>query len=64
MLRQEKTVIFLIVGVIQLSVTHLKFACAAHQAVTMKAVVCCVRVCNFSILACIVLTVASIFKIL
>jgi hypothetical protein len=49
---------------IQRSVTHSRFACAAHQAVTIKAEVCYVRVCNFSILTCIVLAVALIYKIL
>jgi hypothetical protein len=42
---------------------HARGARAAHQAVTIKSRVCCVRVCNFSILACIIMAVASIYKI-
>jgi hypothetical protein len=43
--------------------THSRIACAAHQAVTIKHGVYCVHVCNFSILVCIVLTVALMYKI-
>jgi hypothetical protein len=35
-----------------------RVACASHQAVAIKAGQCCVLVCIFSILACIVLAVA------
>jgi hypothetical protein len=51
-------------SVFQRSVTHSRVALEAHQAVTIKAWVCCVRVRSFSILVCIILAVASIFKIL
>jgi large-conductance mechanosensitive channel len=36
----------------------------AHQAVAIEAGVCCVHVCNFSIIACIVLILVLIYKIL
>jgi hypothetical protein len=57
MLRQQTMVTFFqLVNVFQRSVTHSRVARAAHQTVTTKARVCCVRVCNFSILAiCIIL---------
>jgi hypothetical protein len=58
----ENGCIFQLVSVFEFSLTHARVECAAHQAVMIKARVCCVRVCNFSILACIVLTVASITK--
>jgi hypothetical protein len=51
-------------SVFQRFVAKSRVACAAHQAVTIKAGVCCVNACNFSILACIVLAVESIYKIL
>jgi hypothetical protein len=64
MLRRQKTDTFFNVGVFQRSVTHSRFARAARQAVSTKTSVCCVHVCNFSILTCILLAVASIYKIL
>jgi hypothetical protein len=64
-LRQQKTRhIFQLSKVCQRSVTHFRAAHAAHHAITIEAGVCCVRVCNFSSLACIVLAIASILKIL
>jgi hypothetical protein len=47
----------------QRSVTHSTLALEAHQAVTIKARVCCVHVRSFSVLICIILAVASVFKI-
>jgi hypothetical protein len=46
----------------QRSVTHSRAALEAHQAVTIKARVCCVRVRSFSILACIILALTSIYN--
>jgi hypothetical protein len=45
------------VSVFQHYVTHFRGAFAAHQAVTIKGRACCVRVRNFSILACNTLAV-------
>lgn len=59
----ENGLIFQLVSGFQRSVTHSGVARAARQAVTVKAGVCCVRVYRFSILACIVLVVAPIYKI-
>jgi hypothetical protein len=56
--------IFQTVSVFQCSVTLSRVAHAAHQAVVIKAGVCCLHVCNFSILACIILVVASIYRIM
>jgi hypothetical protein len=53
-----------LMSILQRFVTKSRVACAAHQAVTIKACVCCVNVCNFSILACIVLAVELIYEIL
>jgi hypothetical protein len=55
--------IFHFLSVFQRSVTHSRVALGAHLAVTIKARVCCVRVRSFSILVCIILAVASIYKI-
>jgi hypothetical protein len=61
MLRQQKIVkFFYFLSTLQRSVTHSRVALKAHQAVTIKARVCCVRVRSFSILVCIILAVASI----
>jgi hypothetical protein len=46
------------------TLTNSRVACTAHQAVSIKVRVCCVRVCNFSTLACFVLAVSSVYKIL
>jgi hypothetical protein len=53
-----------LLNVFQRSVTHSRVARAAHQAVTIKAGVSCVRVCKFSILSCLVLAVLMIYAIL
>jgi hypothetical protein len=51
MLRQEKMIKFFpFLSVFQRSDTHFRVALEAHQAVTIKARVCCVRVCSFNIL--------------
>jgi hypothetical protein len=55
---------FQLVSVFQSSVTHFKVARAARQFITIKTGVCCARVCNFSIIICIVLVVVLIDKIL
>jgi hypothetical protein len=55
---------FQLVSVFQCTLTHSRAAHAAHQAVTIKVRVCNVHVYKSSILACIVLAVASICKIL
>jgi hypothetical protein len=60
----KKLSFFSFVGVFQRSVTHSRVALAAHKAVTIKARACCMRVSNFGILACIILVVASIYKVL
>jgi hypothetical protein len=60
----ENCHIFQLVIVFQCFVTTSIFAQTAHQAATIMAEVCCMRVCNFSILACFALVVASIYKIL
>jgi hypothetical protein len=62
--QQQNTHVCQIVIVEKRSVTHSRVARAAHQVVTIKAGVCCVRVWNTSIVACIGLAVASIYKIL
>jgi hypothetical protein len=59
----ENGQIFHFLSVFQHSVTHLRVAFEAHQAVTIKARVCCVRVRSFSTLVCIALSVASIYQI-
>jgi hypothetical protein len=60
----ENAKIWQLVSVVQRSVTHSRVARAAHQAATIKTGICCVRVCNVSILACLVWAIASIHKIL
>jgi hypothetical protein len=60
----ENDHIFQFMIIFQRSVTHFRDALAAHKAVTIKARACCVRVRNFSILACIILPVASIYNML
>jgi hypothetical protein len=54
--------IFHFLSVFQRSVTHSRVALEAHQAVTIKARVFCMRVRSFSILVCIILAVASIYN--
>jgi hypothetical protein len=54
---------FYFLSVFQRSVTHSRAAREAHQAVTIKARVCCVRVRSVSILVCIILAVASVYTI-
>jgi hypothetical protein len=56
--------IFQFMIIFQCSVTHFRDTLATHKAVTIKARACCVHVRNFSILACIILAVASIYKML
>jgi hypothetical protein len=61
MLRHQKTVTFFNVWTFfnAQSHTHTRVAHTAHQAIAIKAEVCCVRGCNFTILACIVLAVSA-----
>jgi hypothetical protein len=56
--------IFQLLSLFQHSVTLSRVEHAARQAVTIKAGVCYVRVCNFSILACVVLVLVLLYKIL
>jgi hypothetical protein len=55
--------IFPFLSVFQRSVTHSRVALEAHQAVTIKARACCFRVRSLIILVCIILAVASVYKI-
>jgi hypothetical protein len=55
---------FQLLSVFQRPLIHSRVVPAAHQAVKIKAGVCCVHVCNFSILASIVLAEALIYKIM
>jgi hypothetical protein len=56
--------IFQLLSVFQRSVTHSRVERGAHQAIAIKARVYCVRVCSFRILACIVVVLVLIYKIL
>jgi hypothetical protein len=56
--------IFQFLSIFQRSVTHSRVARAARQAVAIKARVCFLLVCDYSILACIVLVLVLIYKIL
>jgi hypothetical protein len=58
----ENSHIFQLVNLFQRSLSHSRVARATHQAVTIKARVCCVHVCKFSILACVDLAVMSIYQ--
>jgi hypothetical protein len=50
-------------NVFQRFVTHSRVALEAHQAVKIKAGVCCVRERSLSVLVCIILAAASVYKI-
>jgi hypothetical protein len=56
--------IFQLLVIFQRSVTHFRVARAARQAVAIKARVCFLLVCDYSILACIVLVLELIYRIL
>jgi hypothetical protein len=64
MLRQHKTVPFFNLWAFINTLSRSRVAHAVHQAVTTKARFCSIRVSNFSFLACIVLVVELIYKIL
>jgi hypothetical protein len=60
----ENGLIFQLLSVFQCSLTQSRVERGAHLAFAIKAGVCCTRVCNFSILACIELVFVLLYKIL
>jgi hypothetical protein len=58
----ENGIIFQLLSIFQCSLTHSRVVRGAHQAFAIKAGVCCVRVCNFSIIASIDLVLVLFYK--
>jgi hypothetical protein len=64
MLWQQKTGAFFNFGAFFNALSYTPELNVEHATIAIKAGVCCVRVCNFSIIACIDLLLMLIYKIL